>query len=89
MRFLRENADGLDIMFLASQMINGKVPEFIKFSLETLKPRVFFPMHNQSSEYSFRELVGEIAKAGHGTHLIAPENRGDAYMYQGGKIKKL
>ena len=88
MHFLREKADKLDIMFMACQMINGKVPEFAKFSLETVKPKVFFPMHDQSREYLFQGLVDEIAKAGYGTHLIAPENRGDVHIYQGGKIKK-
>jgi ankyrin repeat protein/L-ascorbate metabolism protein UlaG (beta-lactamase superfamily) len=85
MQFLKENANELDIMFLASRLMNGKVPEFIDFSIETAKPRVFFPMHYQSSEYLFRELADEIAKSGTTTMIISPENRGDMYIYEGGK----
>lgn len=88
MQFLKENANELDIMFLASRLMNGKVPEYINFSIETAKPRVFFPMHCQNSEYLFRELADEIAKFGHPTKIIAPENRGDVYIYKRGKISR-
>ena len=88
MRFLRENADGLDVMFLASRLMNGKVPKFVEFSIETVRPKAFFPMHYQSSEFLFRELTDVLAKAGSGADFIAPENRGDIYTYQGGKIRK-
>ena len=88
MRFLKDNAGELDIMFLASQMIHGKVPEFVKFSIETARPKVFFPMHDQSREYLFRGLAEEIAKGVRGTQVVAPEDRGDIYTYRRGKIRK-
>ncbi len=44
-------------------------------------------MHYQSSEYLFRELADEIAKSGTASKIIVPENRGDVYIYAGGKIK--
>jgi len=87
MQFLKEDANELDIMFLAARLLNGKVPEYINFSIETAKPRVFFPMHYQSSEYLFQELADEIDKSSTTTKIIAPENRGDVYIYEGGKIK--
>jgi ankyrin repeat protein len=87
MHFLKESAKELDIMFLTGRLMNGKVPEYINFSIETTKPGVFFPMHYRSSEYLFRELAEEIAKFGHSTKIIAPENRGDRYIYKGGKTK--
>ena len=88
MRFLKESAANLDIMFLAGRLINGQVPAYINFSIETAGPRILFPMHYQSSEYLFRELAAEIAKSGYRTKVIPPEGRGDFFLYQGGKIKK-
>jgi len=87
MRFLKENANHLDIMFLAGRLINGKVPAYINFSIETAGPRILFPMHYQSSEYLFRELANEIAKSGYRTKVIPPEDRGDFYLYRGGRIE--
>lgn len=87
MRYLKESADGLDIMFLAGRLINGQVPKYINFSIETTGPRIFFPMHCQSSEYLFRELADEIAKSGYRTRVIPPQDRGDFYLYRGGKIE--
>jgi len=87
MRFLRENANDLDIMFLAGRLINGQVPKYINFSIETAGPRFLFPMHYQSSEYLFRELANEIAKSGYRTKVIPPEDRGDSCLYHGGRIE--
>lgn len=89
MRFLKENANDLDIMFLASRLINGQVPRYVNYSIETAGPRTLFPMHYQSSEYLFRELADEIAKSGYRTKFMPPEDRGDYAIYQGGKIKKV
>lgn len=86
MRYLKENADRLDIMFLAGRLINGQVPKYINFSIETAGPRIFFPMHYQSSEYLFRELADELAKSAYRTRVIPPQDRGDFYLYRGGKI---
>lgn len=85
--FLKENANELDIMFLAGRLIKGKVPKYINFSIETAKPRVFFPMHCQSTEYLFRKLTDEIAKCGFTTEIISPENRGDTYIYKREKLR--
>ncbi len=87
MQFLKENANELDIMFLASRLIDGKVPEYVNFSIETAKPKIFFPMHYQSSEFLLREFADEIAKSGYHTKVIVPENRGDMYVCRGGKTK--
>jgi hypothetical protein len=57
------------------------------FSLETAEPRVFFPMHSQSREFLFRELADKLTGFGYPATIIAPENRGDAYIYQNRKIK--
>jgi len=87
MRFLKENANHLDIMFLAGRLINGRVPKYINFSIDRAGPRILFRKHYQSSEYLFRELAKEIVKSGYRTKVMPPEDRGDSYLYHGGRIE--
>ncbi|MBN2072161.1 MAG: ankyrin repeat domain-containing protein [Candidatus Krumholzibacteriota bacterium] len=63
-----------------------QVKEGIEYTLEKLRPMVFIPMHASADGSAYREFIGGISEKFSKTGMVAPENRGDHFIYKKGKI---
>ncbi len=64
-----------------------QVKEGVYYTLKTLKPRVFIPMHALDQGQAFAEFVKEAQGQFASVDMAAPYNRGDNLIYKKGKIK--
>jgi hypothetical protein len=87
MDYLKNQAPGLDIMFLAGRLINAKIPEFIPYSIRTASPSLFFLMHQEAMEYNLKVLADELSKTSWNSKIIALLDRGQVYLYSNKKTK--
>jgi hypothetical protein len=58
----------------------------VHYALETLKPRVFFPMHSGGGEYRYRDFIGDCRDDFPDTQMDAPVDKGDRFRYRDGRI---
>jgi len=58
----------------------------VHYTIETLEPFVFLPMHGGSDAYRYKEFVDECEDRFPGTKMEAVEYRGDHFRYRKGKI---
>lgn len=63
-----------------------EVKEGIHYTLKTLKPRVFIPMHAGARGHQYREFIDECQPLFKSVQMVAPDNRGDHFVYKKGKI---
>jgi ankyrin repeat protein len=63
-----------------------EVKEGIYYTLETLKPRVFIPMHASAQGHVYGEFIEECQKEFTSIQMVAPDNRGDHFVYSRRKI---
>ena len=61
-------------------------PEGAHLLLETLEPRVFIPMHAGAQGHVYREFIEECRDEFDSIQMVAPDNRGDHFVYKKGKI---
>ncbi|MFH1143526.1 MAG: ankyrin repeat domain-containing protein [Candidatus Eisenbacteria bacterium] len=68
-------------------------PEAVKlgvhYALETLKPRVFFPMHAGDMTNRYQEFINECRDRFPGTRMEAAVVRGDLFHYGNGRLEAL
>ena len=64
-----------------------EVKEGVEYTLKTLKPKVFIPMHARADGYRYREFIESIKDQFASIQMVAPDNRGDHFVYKKGKIK--
>ena len=64
-----------------------QVKDGVYYTLKTLKPRVFVPMHAGNQSQAYAEFVREAEREFPSVDMAAPENRGDHFVYKKGKIK--
>ena len=88
--FLRDKGIQPDICFmgiLGCSLGNpAQVKDGVIYALETLKPKVFIPMHAQTRENAYREFIDGIKDQFGSVQMVAPGNRGDHFVYSKGKI---
>lgn len=63
-----------------------EVKEGIYYTLEKLDPKIFIPMHAQAEGVAYREFIDECRKEFAGIQMVAPDNRGDHFVYDHGTI---
>jgi hypothetical protein len=63
-----------------------EVKEGIYYTLKTLQPRVFLPMHAGTQGHLYREFIEECQEQFPSIQMAAPDNRGDHFVYKKGKI---
>jgi L-ascorbate metabolism protein UlaG (beta-lactamase superfamily) len=63
-----------------------EVKEGIEYTLKTLNPRVFIPMHAGTEGNVYREFVEEMQPRFATIQMVTPENRGDHFVYSRRKI---
>ena len=64
-----------------------EVKEGIHYTLKTLKPKVFIPMHARAQGHLYREFIDECQPLFKSIQMVAPDNRGDHFVYKKGKIE--
>jgi ankyrin repeat protein/L-ascorbate metabolism protein UlaG (beta-lactamase superfamily) len=57
------------------------------YTLDKLKPEVFFPTHAYGREYAYEQFAQKLASHGYTTTVALPQNRGDAFIYRQGRIQ--
>lgn len=89
--FLAEQRIRPDICFMGIRGCSlgrpDEVKEGIQYTLKTLKPRVFIPMHARAQGHLYDEFIDEIQEEFASIQMVAPDNRGDHFVYKKGKIK--
>ncbi|NIO29795.1 MAG: hypothetical protein GTO29_14720 [Candidatus Latescibacteria bacterium] len=89
--FLAEKGIRPDICFMGIRGCSLGRPEEVKegihYALKTLKPRVFIPMHAGAEGHLYREFIEECKGQFPAIQMVAPDNRGDHFVYEQGKIK--
>jgi ankyrin repeat protein/L-ascorbate metabolism protein UlaG (beta-lactamase superfamily) len=58
----------------------------VHYTLETLKPKVFIPMHGGRSSYRYHEFIADCKDKFTGVQMEAPRNRGDHFRYRDGRM---
>jgi ankyrin repeat protein/L-ascorbate metabolism protein UlaG (beta-lactamase superfamily) len=58
----------------------------VYYALETLKPKVFLPMHSGGAEYRYVDFTEACKNKYPAIQMRAPLARGDRYWYRNGKI---
>jgi L-ascorbate metabolism protein UlaG (beta-lactamase superfamily) len=58
----------------------------VHYAIETLKPRVFFPMHAGGAEHRYREFIADCKNNFPQTQMRAADARGDHFRYRDGRI---
>ncbi|MCU0639469.1 MAG: ankyrin repeat domain-containing protein [Candidatus Krumholzibacteria bacterium] len=88
--YLRDKGIKPDICFmgiLGCSLGNpAQVKDGIIYTLETLKPKAFIPMHAQAREKDYREFVDGIKGRFESVQMVVPGNCGDHFVYSKGKI---
>lgn len=64
-----------------------EVKEGVYYTLRTLKPRVFIPMHAGTQGQIYREFIAECSGQFESVRMAAADNRGDHLVYKKGKIE--
>jgi len=64
-----------------------EVREGIHYTLKTLKPKVFIPMHARARAHLYREFIDECQPLFKSVQMVAPDNRGDHFIYKQEKIE--
>jgi ankyrin repeat protein/L-ascorbate metabolism protein UlaG (beta-lactamase superfamily) len=60
----------------------------VHYTLETLKPKVFIPMHGGSNSWRYHEFIADCRDMFPETRMDAPINRGDLMRYRDGSVSE-
>ncbi|MFH1755589.1 MAG: ankyrin repeat domain-containing protein [Candidatus Latescibacterota bacterium] len=89
--FLADKGIRPDICFMGIRGCSlgrpDEVKEGVLYTLKKLNPRVFIPMHAGAQGHVYQEFIEEIQGELPSMQMVAPDNRGDHFVYQEGKIK--
>jgi hypothetical protein len=58
----------------------------VEYALDTLKPRVFIPMHAGSAGYRYVEFTDEAGDRHPDVQMVPFEHRGDHFRYGDGRV---
>jgi ankyrin repeat protein len=64
-----------------------EVKEGVYYTLKTLEPKVFIPMHAGAQGHLYREFIEECRAQFASIQMVAPDNRGDHFVYKKDKIQ--
>jgi ankyrin repeat protein/L-ascorbate metabolism protein UlaG (beta-lactamase superfamily) len=88
--WLAEQGIRPDICFMGIRGCSLGAPDEVKegiyYTLEKLDPKVFIPMHAQAEGVAYHEFIEECQKVFAGIQMVAPDNRGDHFVYDHGTI---
>lgn len=82
---IRERGDEIDILFSGIRGCSLGEPEQVKngiyYTLETLQPKLFVPMHSGSHSFEYKEFVEQTKKDGYEMDMYYPIHKGDRFTY--------
>jgi L-ascorbate metabolism protein UlaG (beta-lactamase superfamily) len=89
--FLADKGIRPDICFMGIRGCSlgqpDEVKEGIYYTLKKLQPKVFIPMHARAEGHLYREFIEECRAEFASIQMVAPDNRGDHFVYKKGKIE--
>ncbi len=89
--FIAERGIRPDICFMGIRGCSlGRPPEVkegIAYTLATLEPKVFIPMHAGAQGHLYREFTEEMQADFPAIQMVAADNRGDHFTYANGTIR--
>lgn len=89
--FLADKGLRPDICFMGIRGCSLGTPEQVKegvcYTLEKLKPKAFIPMHAGAEGSMYRDFIEEHRARFASVQMVAPENRGDHFVFKKGKIE--
>lgn len=82
--FLAKNSDGIDLAFICQfgSKVGGDVNKGDLYTLEKLRPKATFPMHQGARERFYKKFAQEATDKGAQTKFYCAEKRGDRFFYQ-------
>lgn len=82
MEYLKTKADAPDLLFIGAWTGDPYMQ-----TIESLKPKVIFPMHDRKREEKYKQFASDLKKLGVVCPVICPEKRGDRFVFRNGKIQ--
>jgi L-ascorbate metabolism protein UlaG (beta-lactamase superfamily) len=88
--YLASLGRSIDVAFLSTfgRIGGGTVNNGDRYTIETLRPKVTFPMHHGDTEDLYERFAREIAKEGLTTEVYYAKRPGDSFRYLNGQIVK-
>ena len=88
--YLASKAAGVDLAFLnvTGCHTSGACPlnDSVQYSLEKMKPTVWFPTHAGGKEFLYREYAEVIAGLNLPSRMVCPDYRGDRWKFENGAV---
>jgi L-ascorbate metabolism protein UlaG (beta-lactamase superfamily) len=82
MEYLKTKADPPDLFF-----IGAWTGEPYMQSIESLNPKVIFPMHDRKREERYKQFASDLKELGVTCPVICPEKRGDRFVFRNGGMQ--
>jgi hypothetical protein len=82
MQYLKNKADAPGLFFIGAWTGDPYIQ-----TIEALKPKIIFPMHDRKREEKYKLFALDIEKLGITCPVICPEKRGERFVYRNGKIQ--
>ncbi len=87
--FLAKDSKEIDIAFISQfgSRSGGEVNNGDLYTIEKLRPRATFPMHQGGREHFYKKFAQEATDKGAKTKFYSAEKRGDRFFYQNNIMK--
>jgi len=87
--YLVQQEQQIDLAFISQfgSRTGGEINNGDLYTIEKLRPKVTFPMHQGGGERFYKKFAQEAQQKGAETKVICAEKRGDRFFYQDGIIK--
>lgn len=88
--YLASLGKSIDVAFISTfgRIGGGLVNNGDRYTIETLRPKVTFPMHHGDNEDLYERFAREIAKEGLSYEVCYAKQPGDSFSYVNGQIVK-
>ncbi len=83
MQYLKTKTNAVDLFFIGA----WTGPPYIQ-SIESLQPKVIFPMHERKKEANYKRFAAELKNLGIAIPVIRPEKRGDRFSFRNGTVQQ-
>lgn len=77
MQYLKTKADVVDLFFIGA----WTGPPYLQ-AIESMQPKVIFPMHERKKEENYKRFAAELKSLGVTIPVICPEKRGDRFSFR-------
>jgi L-ascorbate metabolism protein UlaG (beta-lactamase superfamily) len=89
---IKDKNKEIDILFGGIRGCSLGRPEQVKqgiyYTLETLQPNLFIPMHSGAHSFSYKEFVETAKKDGYNQNMKYMVHKGDRFDYKKGSVEE-